>query len=94
MTAKKRATPSTWADPDDAPELTDRFFENADLIEGDRMIKRGRGRPRGTTKTPATVRFDDDVLAAMRASGPRWQTRLNALVRNWLKRKKFDEIKA
>jgi uncharacterized protein (DUF4415 family) len=92
MNGNKRATPSTWADPDDAPELTDEFFEQADLLKGDKLIKRGRGRPRGTNKTAATVRFDNDVLDAMKASGPRWQTRLNALVRDWLKRHKFEDL--
>ncbi len=33
MTVKKRSTPATWKDPDDAPELTEEFFKNADLYE-------------------------------------------------------------
>ncbi|MCO4888873.1 hypothetical protein MKD50_05750 [Cupriavidus sp. WGtm5] len=28
----------------------------------------------------------------MKASGPRWQTRLNVLVRDWLKTHKLEEI--
>ncbi|SPD65611.1 conserved protein of unknown function [Cupriavidus taiwanensis] len=28
----------------------------------------------------------------MKASGPRWQTRLNVLVRDWLKAHKLEEI--
>jgi len=94
MNANKRSTRVEWIDPDDAPELTDEFFEQADLYKGDALVKRGRGRPRGTTKTATTVRLDDDVLAALKASGPRWQTRLNALVRDWLKTHKLDEIEA
>ncbi|MBF8274075.1 MAG: hypothetical protein HW380_3180 [Magnetococcales bacterium] len=31
-----------WIDPDDAPELTDAFFEEADEYIGDRLIRRGR----------------------------------------------------
>ncbi len=31
MTAKKRSKTATWKDPDDAPELTEDFFKNADL---------------------------------------------------------------
>lgn len=92
MNGNKRATSGTWVDPDDAPELTDEFFKQADLLDGDRLVKRGRGRPRGTTKTATTVRLDDDVLEALKASGPRWQTRLNVLVRDWLKTHKLDEI--
>ncbi|AMR79647.1 BrnA antitoxin family protein [Cupriavidus nantongensis] len=92
MKGNKRATSTTWVDPDDAPELTDDFFEQADLLKGDKIVKRGRGRPRGTTKTATTVRLDDDVLEALKASGPRWQTRLNVLVRDWLKTHRLDEI--
>jgi len=33
-------------------------------------------------KVPTTIRFDADVLAALKATGPGWQTRLNA----WLRR--------
>jgi uncharacterized protein (DUF4415 family) len=49
------------------------------------IVKRRRGRPVGTKKaTPkiATgVRFDADVLEALKASGRGWQTRVNAIVR-------------
>ena len=45
------------------------------------------GRPRATTplKVPTTIRFDADVLAALKASGKGWQTRVNEAVRDWLK---------
>jgi len=32
-----------------------------------------------------SFRFDRDVLAAFRAAGPGWQTRMNAALRDWLK---------
>lgn len=44
-----------------------------------------RGRPKGSvmakTKVPVKLRLDPDVLQAMRASGPGWQTRANELLR-------------
>ena len=84
MTAKKRSTPSTWVDPDDAAELTSEFFETADLYEG-KVIK-PRGRPKATsTKEPVKLRLDADVLAALRASGDGWQTRINETLRAALK---------
>ena len=45
------------------------------------------GRPRATTplKVPTTIRFDADVLAALKESGKGWQTRVNEAVRDWLK---------
>ena len=44
------------------------------------------GRPRvATPKVPTTIRFDADVLAALKASGKGWQTRVNQAVREWVK---------
>jgi uncharacterized protein (DUF4415 family) len=31
------------------------------------------------------IRFDREVLAAFRAAGPGWQTRMNDAMRDWLK---------
>lgn len=45
-----------------------------------------RGRPAGSgTKKQVAIRIDSDVLAAFRASGAGWQTRMNAALRDWLK---------
>ena len=43
-------------------------------------IKRGRGRP------PLNRRVDAEVLPAFKATGPGWQTRINALLRAAAKR--------
>ena len=45
------------------------------------------GRPRKTTalKVSTTIRFYADVLDALKASGKGWQTRVNDLVRDWVK---------
>ncbi|MBS0609135.1 MAG: BrnA antitoxin family protein [Proteobacteria bacterium] len=80
MTAKKPSTPATWTDPDDAPELTEAFFQAADQYEGATL--KPRGRPiAATTKEPVKLRLDADVLAALRASGDGWQTRINDALR-------------
>lgn len=34
-----------WRDPDEAPELTDEWFEAAYQYQGNTLVKRGRGRP-------------------------------------------------
>lgn len=85
MTAKKQSTNAAWIDPDDAPELTDAFFEQADLYDGRKLVRRGVGRPAGTTKTATTLRLDDDVLDAFKASGKGWQTRINDVLKEYLK---------
>ena len=46
---------------------------------------RRRGRPAGSvaavTKEPVKLRLDPDVLAALRATGDGWQTRINDMLR-------------
>jgi len=82
MAANKRATRKSWVDPDDAPVLTDAFFERADEYHGDTLVKRGRGRPKSeTTKVAVKLRLDPDLLAALRATGAGWQTRVNDALR-------------
>jgi uncharacterized protein (DUF4415 family) len=44
-----------------------------------------RGPQKAPTKVPTTIRFDADVLAALKASGKGWQTRVNEAMRDWLK---------
>jgi len=83
MPMKKRAGASVWVDPDDAAELTDDFFDRAEIREGERVIRRGRP-PLPAPKQAVTVRLEPDLLARLRASGPGWQTRLNEAVREYL----------
>jgi len=80
MNAKKLSTPATWNDPDDAPELTEAFFKQADRYEGAALKPRGRPKA-ASTKEPVKIRLDADVLAALRASGDGWQTRINDALR-------------
>jgi uncharacterized protein (DUF4415 family) len=80
MTAKKPSTPSTWVDPDDAPELTEEWFETADQYIGNKLVKRGRPKS-DSPKQAIKLRLDADVLDAFRESGPGWQTRINDALR-------------
>jgi uncharacterized protein (DUF4415 family) len=74
-----------WADPDDAPELTEALLADAELFDGDAHVRRGRGRPRlGAAKQQISVRLDPDVLARLRAAGPGWQSQINGLLRHSL----------
>ena len=84
MPAKKRSSPKTWIDEDEAPELNQAFFDSAVLYEGEKI--KSRGRPKSlVTKQPVKLRLDADVLAALRASGDGWQTRINDTLRASLK---------
>ncbi|MFT4195129.1 BrnA antitoxin family protein [Ottowia sp.] len=47
---------------------------------------RKRGRPAGSGgKEQVAIRFDHEVLAAFRAGGPGWQTRMNDALKDWLR---------
>ena len=60
-------------DPDTAPELSDDWFDKADLHIGDTLIRRGRGRPPlDAPKKLVSLRLDQDVIDGFRAGGPGW----------------------
>ena len=66
------------------PVLDDDSPDASHLIE-EAIAKRRAGRPAGSgTKEQVAIRLDNDVLAAFRAEGPGWQTRINAALREWL----------
>lgn len=50
-------------------------------------IRRGPGRPPlAVTRPTLNMRVDADVLAAVKATGPGWQTRINSLLREAVER--------
>ena len=81
------------------PEWTDKDFQHArpaaevlpDLL-GPQIaagIVKPRGRPRtAASKIHVNIRLDADVLETFRETGPGWQTRINKVLRDWLKEKK------
>ena len=86
MPTKKHAGSPDWTDPDDAPELTAELLAQSETFEGDTFVRRGRGRPKtAAAKEQISVRLDPDVLAALRAAGPGWQTQINTLLRQALR---------
>jgi hypothetical protein len=56
MTVSNGNTETEWVDPDDAPELDDDWFDRADLMIGDIVIRRGR--PKGSAKSQISLRID------------------------------------
>ena len=72
------------------PELREALAEAKAGLAGrvhtpDQVLARRRGRPPGSvaavTKEPVKLRLDPDVLAALRATGDGWQTRINDMLR-------------
>ena len=74
-------TPYVW----DGKDEDDRPLTQEEMQAGIEAYRKQRGRPAGSDKESTTIRFDRDVLAAFRAAGPGWQTRMNAALRDWLK---------
>jgi uncharacterized protein (DUF4415 family) len=62
----------------DAKPLTDAQWEAV-------KPKLSRGRPRAAQpKIAISMRLDADVVEGMKSTGPRWQTKINKVMREWL----------
>jgi uncharacterized protein (DUF4415 family) len=82
MQPRKNDGSVEWTDPDDAPILTENMAEGAEYFDGDRFIRRGRGRPKlNAPKEQINIRLDADVLSLLRRNGPGWQTKINEMLR-------------
>jgi uncharacterized protein (DUF4415 family) len=65
---------------EEMPEWTDEEIAAADLHEGGKLVRRGRPlSPR--RKKEVKLRLDPDIVDELRASGPGWMTRVNAMLR-------------
>ncbi len=92
MTKKPVKSSPAWVDPDDAPEWTEDQLDRAEFAIGGNVIREAQGtltKPRGRPrldqpKKSVTVRLDPDIVAALRASGRNWQTRMNDTLRKAL----------
>ena len=70
----------------DGKDENERPLSKKEMREGMESIRKAVGRPQGSgTKEQVAIRIDRDVLAAFRDSGPGWQTRMNAALKDWLK---------
>lgn len=69
----------------DGEDEEDRPLTLEEMQAGIETYRRQRGRPTGSDKESTTIRFDREVLDAFRAGGPGWQTRMNAVLRDWLR---------
>lgn len=60
---------------DELPELTDEFFDKADLYDGRKLLRKGR--PVATDpRLQVTIRLPASVLERWKATGAGWQTRM------------------
>ncbi len=69
----------------DGIDEDDRPLSREELKAGIEAHRQKRGRPAGSDKTQITLRVDNDILSAFRATDSGWQTRMNQALREWLK---------
>jgi uncharacterized protein (DUF4415 family) len=83
MKENRKSMGQDWHDPDEAPDLSaprwQRKFAKA-------KVKRGRPKS-ASPKISTTIRLDADIIERFRAKGPRWQSRINSALKEWLARK-------
>ena len=93
--------PTRKRDPEmldaDAPEATEEWFKRAvpakellPTLMGEaasaEMLKPGRGRPPlARPKEHVNIRLDADIVQSFRQTGSGWQTRMNEVLREWLR---------
>ena len=47
-------------------------------------LRKMRGPNKKPAKEQVAIRLDQDLVSALRASGPGWQTRVNTVLKDWL----------
>jgi uncharacterized protein (DUF4415 family) len=70
----------------DNPEWTEEMFARAKPLsefapELAESLRRARGPQKAPTKRLISLRLDQDVIEHFKATGPGWQTRINAVLR-------------
>lgn len=92
MTLRKQALAAMKTPPPegyyvwDGKDEDERPATHEEMQAAREQYRRKAGRPAGSgTKVSTTIRFDHEVLAAFKASGPGWQTRMNDALKDWLR---------
>jgi uncharacterized protein (DUF4415 family) len=67
-------TAAALDDPDNQPLTAEQLAQ----------FKR-RGRPVGSNKAKVNLRLDVDILEAFKSGGDGWQTRINAVLKDWVR---------
>ena len=66
-----------------------RRFKPADQVLPPELLKtmgiKARGPQKAPTKQATTIRLSPDVMAAFKATGAGWQTRIDAALKDWLR---------
>lgn len=52
--------------------------------------KKTRGPGKRPALVPLSVRFDPEVVAGMKATGPGWQKRMNDIIKHWIEAERIN----
>jgi uncharacterized protein (DUF4415 family) len=85
MTASKSGFISKLDPADDAPEMTEEWFAQADHYRDGLLVSRGRPLGSGSREL-VSLRLDKAALAIFKATGPGWQSRINDTLKRSAKR--------
>lgn len=75
MSAKRKGSTPILHDAETPPEITDAWISEADLYQGDKLVRRGRPKL-AAPRQLLSLRLPPKVIARWRATGPGWQTRM------------------
>lgn len=75
MSVKRKKSVRTSPIHDDPPEITESWVQEADLMRGNKVLRRGRPKLENP-KQLLSLRLPPQVIASWKASGPGWQTRM------------------
>lgn len=75
MGVKRKKSVRTSPNANEVPEITDSWVAEADLRKGNKLIRRGRPKL-ANPKRLLSLRVPPNVIAAWKASGEGWQTRM------------------
>ena len=87
----KRRKPENISQEDwnavESPPLTESFLTGMKPVSKTHpdMPPRVRGPHKDPQKTPVSIRIDAAIIEAFRATGRGWQSRVNEVLRAWLK---------
>ncbi len=88
MSNKSTGNTTLDADPDvDNPVTTAQFWEGAVIKMAGQSVGtvKGRGKQKTPTKTPTAIRLSPEVIDYFTASGKGWQTRVDKVLREYVK---------
>ncbi|CAN1553432.1 BrnA antitoxin of type II toxin-antitoxin system [Sphingomonadaceae bacterium] len=83
MNVNKLVLNPELVDLDDAPELTDEWFDKATFKVAGKVVRRGR--PKGSNKEQVAMRLDRDIIQHFKEGGTGWQSRINAALKELIR---------